>query len=102
MLIQRYFFREVLQTLLATTAILLFVFISTQFVRYLSQAALGKLTTTILFKLMLLQVPFLLGLLLPLGVYLALLLSYARFCADREMIVLQSCGFSIWNVAKIT
>jgi lipopolysaccharide export system permease protein len=93
MIIFRYLVREVFSTLFATTVILLLIFLSTQFVHYLSAAALGKYTGKILLTIMLLQTPYLLGLLFPVGLFLALLLAYGRLYADREMIVLTSCGF---------
>lgn len=102
MIIFRYLVKEVFSTLFATTVILLLIFLSTQFVHYLSAAALGKYTGKILLTIMLLQTPYLLGLLLPVGLFLALLLAYGRLYADREMIVLTSCGFGQARLISIT
>jgi lipopolysaccharide export system permease protein len=46
-----------------------------------------------IFKLMLLELPNLLGLLLPLGFYIALLIAYGRMYAECEMTVLHACGY---------
>lgn len=94
MIIFRYLVKEVIQTVLATTAILMLIFLCTQFVHYLSDAAVGKFTAKILLHVMMLQIPYLLGLLMPAGLYLALLLSLGRLYVDREMTVLFSCGLS--------
>lgn len=94
MIIFRYLSKEVLATLLATTLILLIIFITNQFVHYLSDAADGKITTESVMKVMSLQVPLLLGYLLPLSLFLGLLLTLGRFCVDHEMVVLSSCGVS--------
>lgn len=94
MIIFRYLSKEVLATLLATTLILLIIFISNQFVHYLSDAADGKVTTQAVMKVMSLQVPLLLGYLLPLSLFLGLLLTLGRLCVDHEMVVLFSCGVS--------
>jgi lipopolysaccharide export system permease protein len=74
--------------------VLLLTFLSNQLVRYLAIAAAGKLSGWIVLKLMLLQTPHLLGLLLPLGLFLSLLLAYGRLNADNEMTVLAASGVS--------
>lgn len=95
MLILKYLTKEVLGTLLATTLVLMLIFLSTQLVHYLGDAAFGgRYGGSVVLHIMVLQVPYLLGLLLPLGFYLAVLTAYGRLHADREMLVLYSCGFS--------
>lgn len=94
MIIFRYLCKEVLTTLLATTLILLLIFISNQFVHYLNDAASGKITVQAVMEVMSLQVPLLLGYLLPLSLFLGLLLTLGRFCVDHEMVVLSACGVS--------
>ena len=95
MLIFKYLTKEVLSALLAITFVLMLIFMSTQFVHYLGDAAFGgRYSAAIVFHIMILQIPYLLGLLLPLGFYLAILVAYGRLHADREMLVLHSCGFS--------
>src|SRR4051812_18540367 len=92
MIILRYLIKEVLNTVAASTVILLMIFLCTQFIDYLSAAAGGKYTTLFLLQIMLLQIPYLLGLLLPLGFFLAILMAFGRLYLDREMIILFSCG----------
>lgn len=93
MLIFRYLAKEVFITLAALTAILLLIFMSNQFVTYLNRAASGQIPAMLVMKLMMLELPLLLGLLLPLGFYVALLVAYGRLYAESEMIVLQACGY---------
>lgn len=93
MLIFRYLAKEVFITLIALTSILLLIFLSNQVVLYLNRAASGALPGMLVLKLMMLEMPNLLSLLLPLGFYVALLLAYGRLYADSEMIVLQACGY---------
>lgn len=102
MIIFRYFTKEVYGTLLATTGVLLLLLISNQFVHYLNQAAAGTLPIRTVMQLMSLQIPLLLGLLLPLGLFIGILLAYGRFYADHEMVVLSACGFSKAQLIKIT
>lgn len=100
MLIFRYLVKEVTMTLLSLTTILLLVFMSNQFVRYLNRAASGHIPGMIIMKLMMLEMPSLLGLLLPLGFYVALLVAYGRLYADNEMTVLNACGYSEVSLLK--
>ncbi|MCH9755755.1 MAG: LPS export ABC transporter permease LptF [Gammaproteobacteria bacterium] len=93
MLIFRYLAKEVFTTLFALTGILLLIFMSNQFVRYIARAASGKIPATFILKLLALELPMLMGLLMPLGFYMALLLAYGRLYADSEMTVLHACGY---------
>ena len=102
MIIARYLSREVTRTMLAVTLILLFIFMCNEFVRYLSYVAKGKYAIWVLLHIVLLQVPILLGLLLPLGLYLGILLGYGRMYADSEMTVLSACGFGEKQLLKAT
>lgn len=94
MLIFRYLSRETLSAVLATMVVLLVIFISNQFVHYLNDAAQGKITAQAVFELMSIQVPLLMGFLLPLSLYLGVLLTVGRWCIDHELVALYSCGFS--------
>lgn len=93
MLIFRYLSKEVCVTLVALTAILMLIFMSNQVVIYMNRAASGNIPGMLIMKLMLLELPNLLSLLLPLGFYVALLLAYGRLYAESEMTVLQACGY---------
>lgn len=100
MLIFRYLAREVFITLVSLTMILLLIFMSNQFVRYLNRAANGNIPVVIIMKLMMLELPNLIGLLLPLGLYMALLIAYGRLYADSEMTVLRACGYGNSRLLK--
>lgn len=100
MLIFRYLAKEVFVTLAALTAILLLIFMSNQFVSYLHRAASGNIPGVIIMKLMMLELPTLIGLLLPLGFYVALLVAYGRLYADSEMTVMRACGYSVNQLLK--
>lgn len=92
--IARYLTREVAVTMTAVTLILLFIFMCNNLVRYLGMVARGKYAFWVLIHLVLLQIPITLGLLLPLGLYIGVLLAYGRLYVDSEMTVLFACGFS--------
>ena len=102
MIISRYLTKEVFNTLLAVTFIILLIFLSNKLVRYLSYAAVGKVAPNIVLQLMGFEIPYLLALLLPLGLYLAILLAYGRLYADSELRVLHGCGLSVGRLIAIT
>jgi lipopolysaccharide export system permease protein len=98
----RYLTKEVYTTVLAVVLVLLLVFICNQFIHYLTQAAAGKLPVKAVLQLMSLQVPLLLGYLLPLALFMAILLVYGRLYVDNEMTVLFACGVSPLHLLAMT
>ncbi|HEX4045695.1 MAG TPA: LPS export ABC transporter permease LptF [Gammaproteobacteria bacterium] len=102
MIISRYLTREVARTLLAVTLILLLAVLCQQIVRYLNYVATGKIATDVLLQLISFEIPYLLALLLPLGLYLGILLAYGRLYADNEMAILQMCGFGSAKLMRVT
>ena len=101
MIIFRYLCKEILGTLLATTLFLLIIFITNQFVHYLNDAAAGKITVKVVMEIMSLQVPLLLGYLIPLGLFLGGLLALGRMTVDHELVVLGACGVSRIKIVKM-
>lgn len=102
MIIARYLTREVVLTLLAVTTILLLAFLSQQTVRYLNYVAVGKIPTTVLLQLISFEAPYILSLLLPLGLYLGILLAFGRLYADNEMSILQMVGYGNRRILRLT
>jgi len=92
-IIFRYLAKEVFLTLIALTSILVLIFLSNQLIQYLNRAASGNIPGVIIMKLMMLELPTLLSLLVPLGFYTAMLLAYGRLYAESEMTVLRACGY---------
>lgn len=70
------------------------IFLSQQLVRYLGQAAAGKVPASMLLQLLGLQIPHLLAILLPLSLFLAILVAYGRLYVDNEMVVLSTAGIA--------
>ncbi|MFT6791948.1 MAG: lipopolysaccharide export system permease protein, partial [Cellvibrionaceae bacterium] len=94
MIIRRYLARELLSTTSAVTSVLLIVVMSGRFVRYLAEAAAGKLDPTVLLSIMFYRIPGFLELILPLGFMIAILMVYGRLYTDQEMSALFSAGVS--------
>ena len=94
MVIFRYLARQILVTMLAVTFILLLIFMSGRFIRYLAKAAEGSLSPDVLFAIMGYRLPGFLELILPLGLFMGVLLSYGRMYMESEMTVLHACAYS--------
>ena len=94
-IIFRYITKELYTTLLGILMVLLIIFMSNQFVAFsYSYAASGHITMNAVMQLMSLQIPFLLGYLMPLGLYLSILIVFGRLYLDHEMTVMSACGVS--------
>lgn len=78
----------------AVSAVLLLIIMSGRFVRYLADAAAGKLDASVLLTLMGFRLPSFLELIIPLGFFIGILLAYGRLYVDSEMTVLSACGMS--------
>lgn len=87
--------------MLAITLIALVVLVTNQSVRFLQMAARGGIPATELLYLVGLQIPLLLGYLMPLGLYLGVLLTLAKMHIDSEMTVLAACGMGRWKLTKM-
>lgn len=102
MIVYRYLIKEVFQALLVVTFILLLIFLSQQLVHYMSYAVSGKIAPQALLQITGFLVPWLLGFLLPLALYFAILLTFGRLYADNELRVLHASGFSMIRLFGIT
>lgn len=100
MIIQRYLFREIFQVFLAVLAILLLIYVSNRFVGYLTDAAAGKISSELIFELLALKLLEKLVILLPLGLYIAILLALGRLYKDNEIVAMVSGGIGISTLAQ--
>lgn len=101
-IINQYLAREVYAAMLVVIVVLLVIFVSHQFVRFMHMAASGTVPGHGIKILLLLQLPILSAILLPVSLFLAILLAYGRLYADSEMTVLVACGVSPLRLLKTT
>ncbi len=101
-IINQYLAREVYTSMLVVIVVLLAIFLSHQFVRFMHMAAAGTVPGHGIRILLLLQLPILSAILLPVSLFLAILLAYGRLYADSEMTVLVACGVSPLRLLKTT
>ena len=90
----RYLTFDVITHTLAASLVLFLVVFRGRFIKYLAEAAIGDLSASILLPVMLYKLPAFFELILPLGFYLGLLLSFGRLYADSEMVIFRASGTS--------
>jgi lipopolysaccharide export system permease protein len=93
-IIFRYLVRQVMTSMVAVSGILLLVFMSGRFLKYLGNAAEGRISADVLLTIMAYRFPGFLELILPLGLFIGILLAYGRMYLESEMTVLSACGVS--------
>jgi lipopolysaccharide export system permease protein len=91
--VQRYVLREVVQTWLAVTGVLVAILVSNQLSRVLGQAADNQYGRGVVFDLIALGTIMYLSVIIPVGLLLAMVLTLGRMYHDSEMAALQACGF---------
>ncbi len=92
--VQRYVLREVVQTWLAVTGVLVAILVSNQLSRVLGQAADNDYGRHVVFDLIALGAIMNLSVIVPVGLLLAIVLALGRLYHDSEMAALQACGFA--------
>ena len=100
MILSRYLMREMTRTVLFIMAVLLLALLSQQIVRYLNYVATGKIPLRLLLTLVSFEIPYLVALLLPLGLYLGMLLALSR-TRGNEMTVMALSGYTKLNLFRI-
>ena len=92
MILYRYLNRQILMTTLVVTTVLVMVLVSGRFIKYLADAAAGKIPAEALFLIMGLRLPEFLQMILPLSLFIAMMLVIGRLYSENEMTVVQACG----------
>ena len=92
MIIKRSIYREIIHRFFWVGGLLLLIYASDKCIDYLAAAASGKIPSTLVFELLGLKLVSALPKLLPVMIYLAVVLTYARLAADNELLMLQVVG----------
>lgn len=98
--VDRYMLKEFIINLVAVTGVLWLIYISTRFARYLADAAVGNMPADVIFSLLGLSSLGALSLLLPIGAFLAVMLTLGRMSSDNELTVMAACGISNLRVMR--
>ncbi len=100
LILKHYINQEVLRTCASILMVLILIFISTRFIRYIQLAVDGSISSNAVFTLLGLQIPAVAGFLLPLSFFIAVLLTCGRLYAENEMAVIHGAGVSEFQLAK--
>ena len=90
-ILDRYIFREIAQTWLAVTMVLLFILLTNQFARVLGDVAKDKLPKDAIFQIIGLTGLQYLTILVPIGLFISVMLALGRLYADSEMPAMMAC-----------
>ena len=91
-ILDRYIFREIAQSWLAVTVVLLAVLLTNQFARVLGEVAKDKLPKDAIFQIIGLTALQYLTILVPIGLFLAVMLALGRLYRDSEMPAMMACS----------
>jgi lipopolysaccharide export system permease protein len=90
-ILDRYIFREIAQSWLAVTMVLLAILLTNQFARILGDVAKGKLPKDAIFQVIGLTALQYLTILVPIGLFLSIMLALGRLYRDSEMPAMMAC-----------
>ncbi len=90
-ILDRYIFREIATTWLGVTMVLLLILLTNQFARVLGDVAKGKLPKDAAFDVIGLSAVQYLTILLPIGLFLAIMLALGRMYRDSELPAMMAC-----------
>jgi lipopolysaccharide export system permease protein len=90
-ILDRYIFREIAQSWLAVTGVLLFILLTNQFARVLGDVAKDKLPRDAVFQVIGLTALQYLTILVPIALFLSVMLALGRLYRDSEMPAMMAC-----------
>lgn len=90
-ILDRYIFREIAQSWLAVTVVLLAILLTNQFARVLGDVAKDKLPKDAIFEIIGLTALQYLTILVPIGLFLAVMLALGRLYRDSELPAMMAC-----------
>lgn len=99
-ILDRYILREVGTTWAAVVAVLWFILISNRFARFLGEAAAGTLPRDAVLELLALTSVYYLIVLVPVGLFLAVLLTTGRLYRDSELVAMLGCGVGVGRIFR--
>lgn len=91
-IIERYIFREVLQSWIGVTLVLLIILLSNQLATVLARAASGGFSSNVVLVLLWLTSLEQMVVLVPIGLFLAIMLALGRLYHESELTAMQACG----------
>lgn len=99
-ILDRYIFREIALTWLGVTLALLLILLTNQFARVLGDVAKGKLPREAAFDVIGLSAAQYLTILVPIGLFLAVMLALGRLYRDSEMPAMMACRIGLSGIYR--
>lgn len=99
-ILDRYIFREIAQTWLAVTMVLLFILLTNQFARVLGDVAKDKLPKDAIFQIIGLTAVQYLTILVPVSFFLSVMLALGRLYRDSEMPAMMACRVGLLGIYR--
>jgi lipopolysaccharide export system permease protein len=93
-IIRRYISLQVLASTAAVALVLTVILMSGRVIKYFGMAADGRMDVKLLTAVLVYRLPGFLDLIIPLGLFIAVLLTFGRLYLDNEMSVLHASGVS--------
>lgn len=100
-IISRYISREVAHSMMVIVTILLLVIACNMYVHYLTVAAGGNMLSSGVIKIIGMMLPRYLSLIIPVGLFFAILIVFGRFFADNELTVIMGAGVNWWKLLRM-
>lgn len=95
MIIERYIHQEIFRYLLWLTGLLFLIMAGHRFVRYLADAAAGRISGDVVLNMVGLKLLATLPTMLPVALYLAVLLAFSRLLRDSELTIISAAGMGL-------
>ena len=99
-ILDRYIFREIASTWLGVTMVLLLILLTNQFARVLGDVAKGKLPKDAAFDVIGLSAAQYLTILVPIGLFLAVMLALGRLYRDSELPAMMACRVGLSGIYR--
>ena len=99
-ILDRYILREIFWTWISVTGVLLSILLSNKFSRFLGDVAADRIPKEAIFSLLGYSTIYYLLILIPIGLFLAILLGLGRLYQDSEMSAIKACGVGPWQLYK--
>nr|VFK47517.1 MAG: lipopolysaccharide export system permease protein [Candidatus Kentron sp. TC] len=99
MILNKYLYREILLVFVSVLSILILVYVSHRFVRYLAEAAAGTIPAGAIMELLGIKLLTKLEIFVPVSFYIAVLLGLGRMYKDNEVTAMGSGGIGLITIA---
>lgn len=101
MILKHYINKDIYRATGSILLVLILIFVSSRFVKYIQLAVDGTISAEAVFSLLALQIPAVAGFLLPLSFFLAILMTFGRLYSDNELVVVHGLGIGQRDLAKM-